>query len=283
MLKFVSVTESSNTCANCGRPLQTEYCGSCGQKRFDASQLTLRHFAKAAVAEVSDFENSKLLRSLRLLFSRPGFLTNEWLNGRRKSYVAPLKLFLLSFALMFFSLTAYQPVAIYDLRTAIATDKTGVYQKGVDRVAAKRALPASVVVERITEKWQAYTSAIQITNVLFFAVLLQTVYLFSNRLFVAHLVFACHFVAFLFFTGVIFWPVYLVVGVKFSTANLVVNLLYVVISALYLFVAIRTVHRQSLPWSIIKALALCLGSWMILSILTVGTLVLAYLRVYFGA
>ncbi len=152
---------------------------------LDPHQLTLKYFAKEAAAEVTDFEHSKLLRSLRLLFVRPGFLTNEWLTGRRKSYIAPLKIFLIGFALTFFLYTVYQPVAVYDLRTMIAADRTGAYQKIVDDIAKKRSLPPNLVIERITEKWQAYTSATQITNVLFFAVLLQSAYLFTNRLFVA--------------------------------------------------------------------------------------------------
>jgi len=108
------------TCTNCHELLHGEYCSRCGQKRFDPHQLTLKYFAKEAAAEVTDFEHSKLLRSLRLLFVRPGFLTNEWLTGRRKSYISPLKIFLIGFALTFFLYTVYQPVAVYDLRTMIA-------------------------------------------------------------------------------------------------------------------------------------------------------------------
>ncbi len=178
-------SSAETTCTNCHELLHGEYCSRCGQKRFDPHQLTLKYFAKEAAAEVTDFEHSKLLRSLRLLFVRPGFLTDEWLTGRRKSYISPLKVFLIGFALTFFLYTVYQPVAVYDLRTMIAADRTGAYQKIVDDIAKKRSLPPNLVIERITEKWQAYTSATQITNVLFFAVLLQSAYLFTNRLFVA--------------------------------------------------------------------------------------------------
>ena len=229
-----------------------------------------------------DFEHSKLLRSLRLLFVRPGFLTNEWLTGRRKSYISPLKVFLIGFALTFFLYTVYQPVAVYDLRTMIAADRTGAYQKIADDIAKKSSLPPNLVIERITEKWQVYTSAIQITNVLFFAVLLQSAYLFTKRLFVAHLIFSCHFVAFLFLLGVLLWPVYLAVGVKFSTANLVANLTYLGVSAVYLFIALRAVYRQSLAWTMVKAAALCFGSWLILSLLTIVTLGFAFLHVFLG-
>ena len=45
--------------------------------------------------------DGKIFRSLRLLLTRPGFLTREIFAGRRASYVSPLRLYLVASVLAF--------------------------------------------------------------------------------------------------------------------------------------------------------------------------------------
>ena len=77
-------------CANCGTPLQGPWCHRCGQEAHDP----LTRF-RGAVHEM--FENvlhfdGRIRNTLLPLYTRPGFLTGEYLAGRRVRYVAPLKL-----------------------------------------------------------------------------------------------------------------------------------------------------------------------------------------------
>ena len=54
----------------------------------------MQHLAGEFVAEI--FSNdSNLVRTLRCLFLRPGCLTKEYRAGRRASYIAPFRLYLL--------------------------------------------------------------------------------------------------------------------------------------------------------------------------------------------
>ena len=83
-------------CANCGTALTGPFCANCGQHVADFHQSVWRL--------VRDFfENtlswdSKVLRTLGPLFRRPGFLTLEFMAGRRVRYVHPLRLFLFTSA-----------------------------------------------------------------------------------------------------------------------------------------------------------------------------------------
>ena len=77
-------------CANCGTLLQGPWCYRCGQEAHDP----LTRF-RGAVHEM--FENvlhfdGRIWNTLLPLYTRPGFLTGEYLAGRRVRYVAPLKL-----------------------------------------------------------------------------------------------------------------------------------------------------------------------------------------------
>ena len=60
-------------CANCGAPLLGLYCTHCGQK-VKPLDPTIRELAADVLSEVTDVDG-KLLRSVRYLFTRPGFLS----------------------------------------------------------------------------------------------------------------------------------------------------------------------------------------------------------------
>ena len=89
----------NQTCRNCAAPLAGPYCAQCGQKDrpLDPSFVSL---ASDAIAETFDLDG-KLLRSIRFLFTRPGFLTSELFAGRRARYVSPLRLYLIFSVILF--------------------------------------------------------------------------------------------------------------------------------------------------------------------------------------
>jgi hypothetical protein len=62
---------------------------------------TLRELAGDVAGELTDVDG-RLLRTVRYLFTRPGFLSREHAEGRRASYVSPLRLYLV-FSVLFFA------------------------------------------------------------------------------------------------------------------------------------------------------------------------------------
>jgi hypothetical protein len=89
-----------SACLNCGAALAGDYCAACGQKAGPLNP-TLGDFLRDLTQELLNVDG-RIFRSLRLLLTRPGFLTLEQLAGRRARYVAPLRLYLL-FSLVFFA------------------------------------------------------------------------------------------------------------------------------------------------------------------------------------
>jgi hypothetical protein len=97
-------------CRNCGAPVDTPYCGQCGQ----AAHL---HHSFAAIWHdlahgVLHFEG-KIWTTLPELAWRPGHLTRRYIQGERAKFVSPFALFLFSAFLMYaiFSLTSHGPAA----------------------------------------------------------------------------------------------------------------------------------------------------------------------------
>lgn len=86
-------------CRNCGAPAPAVYCPSCGQETKLALP-TARQFVKDAAGRYVSLDG-RLWRTLGALMFRPGFLTREYLEGRRRRYVRPARLFLVLSLAMF--------------------------------------------------------------------------------------------------------------------------------------------------------------------------------------
>ena len=102
-----SVVIDQSECLNCGTALHGAYCAACGQKATPPNP-TFHDFFHELTHELLHVDG-RLFRSLRLLFTRPGFLTREHCEGRRASYAAPMRLYL-TFSLIYFVLAVYSPI-----------------------------------------------------------------------------------------------------------------------------------------------------------------------------
>src|SRR6202521_839265 len=104
-------------CENCGAELHGHYCSKCGQAAIDYP----RSFRHVIVDVLDSFLNwdSKFIRSIGLLLWRPGWLTNQFLEGRRVRFVHPLRLYLLV-SIVFFLCARLIPVS--DTHTTKAED-----------------------------------------------------------------------------------------------------------------------------------------------------------------
>lgn len=274
-----TVNASADVCPNCHEELIGQYCYRCGEQRVDRDRLSLRRFIGNSIHELIDLEHSKIWQTFYALVFKPGFLTNEYLAGRKSRYLTPLKVCLVIFALSLFLYSIYKPVAVYDLETMIESDATGNWGKVINGFAEQKGLARDVFIEKVNEKWQAYVSWFQITNVIFFALLLQLAYLFSGRYFVEHLIFSLHFLSFTFLSTVILWPLYIFIGVKPTTASLLMSLIVTLIGIVYLFFALQTVYRQSTMMTLLKTAFLYIGSYVIILSIMLGTLILACVNV----
>ncbi len=89
------MSEDAAGCRNCGhdfgRP-RPRFCPACGQET-NVKPPTLREFAQQFGGAYLSTEGA-LWRTLKLLVLRPGELTRQYLAGRRKHYVLPLRLYL---------------------------------------------------------------------------------------------------------------------------------------------------------------------------------------------
>jgi len=93
------VATARSRCANCQTLLVGPFCSNCGQ-RHEPHVHSLGEFASEALEGVTHAD-SRLWRTLWLLISKPGFLTVEFLEGRRARYLPPFRLYLVLSVVLF--------------------------------------------------------------------------------------------------------------------------------------------------------------------------------------
>lgn len=104
----------TTTCLDCGARLLGPYCHRCGQEASERV-VPLRRLLGDALGDLFAFD-SRVWRTVRLLFARPGFLTAEWRRGRRARYVPPLRLYVFVAAL-FFLVLGWTDVRMVEMQT----------------------------------------------------------------------------------------------------------------------------------------------------------------------
>jgi hypothetical protein len=87
-------------CANCGTPMQGEFCYRCGQSIHSAIKPI--HGMLEDTIDIVFNVDHRVVHTLPPLLLKPGFLTLEYFSGRCVRYIAPFRLMFLLSILAFF-------------------------------------------------------------------------------------------------------------------------------------------------------------------------------------
>lgn len=206
----------AEACANCGERVAGAYCAACGQKRIVDSDRRLGHLLWQGFEAATDLDG-RFWRSLRALVLSPGRLSRDYLDGRRKYWMAPMALFLLANVIYFVApptLTDFDLPLSDQMGQPHATLTQSWVDKRVaarDRVARERwqALPADqrraavqgYTVADYAREYRAQSGnvgkALIILHVPFLALGLALLFWRRRLYFAEHLVVACHLFTFL--------------------------------------------------------------------------------------
>ena len=91
-------------CRNCQSSLDGAYCQKCGQRNIDLER-PIWSLVGDIVKETFELDGRTAL-TIKTLFLHPGTLTSEFLDGRRRAYTPPLRLYLV-ISIAFFVLVAW--------------------------------------------------------------------------------------------------------------------------------------------------------------------------------
>jgi len=278
------------TCRNCGVPVDGAYCAACGQET--ALRLpTLREFLREAAGRYVALDG-RFWRTMFALLARPGFLTREYLAGRRRRYIRPARLYLFA-TLIFFAVTRLLvgPIDIFEVRADtpeeakyLSPDKGFNVQMGEDAFGSLELqkrwnrfnnLRRSDKAEQLGEGMLRYAPYALFVLLPAFALLLKLVYLGRRRryprrprLYGEHLVFAAYDHAFVFVAATI---MLLLLG---RTMALTIGGWVV---GVYLLLSLRSVYGG--PWVglLLRAFVLFVSYMVLVGLATAGLVVAAIL------
>jgi hypothetical protein len=125
---------AGKNCLNCNTEVQGRYCQNCGQENIETKE-TVWHLVTHFFQDITHFDG-KFFSTLKYLFTRPGFLSKEYMIGRRASYVNPVRMYVFTsafFFLIFFSfMKVDKDTIINDLKV---NDKTFAEVEALDSLA----------------------------------------------------------------------------------------------------------------------------------------------------
>ncbi len=297
-----AASAQTELCKNCGYPITGSFCSQCGQK----AGVHVLSFSEwfADIAEALFTFDSRVFRSVVPLVVRPGFLTREFVAGRRARYIAPLRLYLF-ISIIFFLLAGNiaridagsdmvfdTPVAAQGKSAAkpgAAQDDTDIRLDGLDWLPMHDVLQAKLraQVRKAKADPRAFMNALiasmlsNVPKMMFFflplvALMLKFLYLRSGRYFLEHLVFSLHYHSF-FFLALILFMTAGQLGDNYAALSTPVEIFEVVLWAYlpyYLFRAMRVNYGQGRFKTLVKYFLLGFGYFFSLLItFTITTLV----------
>jgi thiamine biosynthesis protein ThiS len=269
--------EKSWTCPTCMAANRNAFCAACGEKRPSPHDLSMNHLLSHA-GETLFHWDSKIFRTMRWLFARPGFLSSEYVSGRRKPYVNPFQVFFIANLLYFF---LFPILGWSGLKTPLVIYQTDMSYKGwASRMAAHRAEVKGMSMGEFTQRFDhaadVESRSLVLLMVPLFALACWLLEWRKQRFFAEHVVFGLHFYA--------FWIISILIvlyggasavllawkslGHAVSFRHLDGRLFKVseIIVVIYLWLALRRFYGDSTPAAIIKAVLLAVSTYYILQV-----------------
>jgi hypothetical protein len=217
----LALDQETNNCHNCGAAVSYHYCAVCGQEtrlHVPSAGEFIHEFVGHYVAL-----EGRLWKTIYFLLRKPGFLSAEYVDGRRKRYVEPLRVYL-TFSILFFAILKLMgpPVVQADLPApqAASVEHAAQVRKqsasliqldpgndvkvltnvpGVGpKINAFLAKPGSEQLKAFAAAFFAYVPYAMFLLMPLFALYLKLLYLGSGRRYGEHLLFALHTNAFAF-------------------------------------------------------------------------------------
>ncbi len=255
-------------CQNCGADLHDNYCSNCGQKS-DAV------FNKSVFSIISHFFeelftwDSRFFQSIKYLFTKPGYLTHEYISGRIQRYISPIKMFLFTSLVLFFIMIKSDPDQYKSVVTEAQDDD--FIREFVLEEQSKSNQTEEMYIQNFNNQFNDNITLYIFIIMFIFSVLLKIVYLPKHYFYSEHIVFTLHFFTF------VLWSFLLGVITQGFGEIFVLFFVYFV-PGIYLLIAIRKVYHKTLWKAIIVSMFMTFSYWLLITGWIFGTSFISAIR-----
>lgn len=86
-------------CLNCGHPVEERYCSHCGQENLELND-SVTHLVIHYLQDLFHYDG-KLWHTLKALVTKPGLVAAEYMQGKRQSYLEPIRFYVFASTIFF--------------------------------------------------------------------------------------------------------------------------------------------------------------------------------------
>ena len=267
-------TPKHQICKSCANEFSGVYCNQCGEKVITPDDRSFQailsnFFVFSSLADI------KLVKSLWLIISNPGFLSKEYTEGRRVKYLRPLQIFFI-LNLIYFLFPVLQL-----FNSSFRTQMYYLFHSDwVQNIVIKRLSSDNISLAGFEMLYNDQTTGLAKLLVFIFVFVaslpLSVIFLKKNRYFADHVTLSVELACFNFFINAIVLSVLLWMGN--SLLNLTdtgwgshlndtnLTIVFVITNMYFLFRAARTFYGQKGKRLIVKTVIGIMGLFLALEV-----------------
>lgn len=187
-----SEASSFGECGNCHTALTGPYCSQCGEKKFSPADYSVKHLAEEVLGEFTHFD-TKFLRTLKVLFTKPGEISRAYFHGGRSRYTKPLTLFVI-INVIFFFIQPHTRLFNYSYKAYVTS---GGHRIAVENHLRETGESQQTYAARFDANLRDQTKSLLIVAVPVLALFMAVVFYGSGRTYAEHLVLSVQVYAFM--------------------------------------------------------------------------------------
>lgn len=263
---------TEHICKSCGNTFEGYYCNQCGERIIEPKERTFRSVISKVLISTTVVDN-KFIKSLRLTIGNPGFLSREYVDGRRVMYMRPLQMFFI-LNLIYFLFPVLQM-----FNSTLNTQRTILPHSRLARIIVeekirKEGFSLTGYELMYNEKTTGLAKMLIVIFVILSSLPLSLIFAKRNRFFSDHVALAVELTSFNLAVNaigltILLWMIslffhWLKVGWGLYLNDLTLTIIFVLTNLYFLFRASLTFYNQKGKRLIIKALFGILGLFLAL-------------------
>jgi hypothetical protein len=274
MQNDISNPLSEHICKSCGNEFRGLYCNVCGEKIIEPKDRSFRVFLSKILIATTIVDN-KFVKSLVLTIRQPGFLSREYVDGRRVNYMRPLQMFFI------LNLTYFLFPVLQMFNSSLYTQLYVLPHRQIAReVVSKKVGAEGLSIQGFemmyNDKTNGFAKLLLVLFVILASLPLSLIFRKKDRFFTDHLALSVELTSFNLAINAISLSVVLVIMNKlFKWSNvtwgnylndLTLTIVFVLTNLYFIFIAANSFYNQNGKRRIVKALLGVLGLFLALEV-----------------
>lgn len=265
--------KSHYTCKVCQQVFQGNYCNTCGEKVLNPSEKSFRYFL-GNILNAFTFIDSKFLKTLKLMVFKPGFVSSQVIEGIRVPFIKPVSMFFIVNLIYFLFATS----DTYNSKLDSQLNRMP-YSRIIKSIIEEKLIRENIALNDFRIRYENQSTSLAklmlIVFVLFTGVFFLLLNLKKEFYFYDHLTVSLEFNAlFILISNILLHYTALLIAKFMSLVDVsiwtyltdsVFTAITVVIAVILLYSIHRRAYRNSVAWSLLKALVFipCLAMSMV--------------------